>query len=630
MKRFFRTTAGKTALFIVCILSFCAVAASAAGAWLMVIDDSYNFYTNSEENIQSRAEEQLIRSRLDDLSRMAAEGKVPEPAVFAYQESEVIFRITDSGGKVLIQSPSAAAAGDFDREYIFTAVVEDAPVTLRVSADIAEGSNLEAQCAAAAGLIHTGYALRYWIYAIAAASLLLGVCSFIALMSVSARRPDTEELVPGPLNRLPFDVLALAAGGACVFSVWAGVEIARDAFDSEAFGVMTVIASFIVCACLVLGLCMSAAARIKQKTLISNTLIRRCLSLIWTVLCRTLSFILRMLKGLLRLIRGVPLVWRTAAILSGIALLELVCVASDWEMGIVLLIMINAAVILAGIYAALCLRKLQKGALALASGDLSHITDTKGMIWDFKRSGEDLNSISAGMAAAVEERLKSERMKTELITNVSHDIKTPLTSLINYAGLIAAEPCENEKHAEYSEVLVRQSERLKRLLEDLVEASRASTGDLEVDLMPCDASVFISQAAGEYEDRLKAAGLTLMTKVPQEPVRIMADGRRMQRVFDNLMNNICKYSQSGTRVYLSLEKQGNEAAVSFKNTSRDALDLTEEELTERFTRGDHSRGTEGSGLGLSIAKSLAELQGGALRLSVDGDLFKAVLSFPVV
>ena len=177
---------------------------------------------------------------------------------------------------------------------------------------------------------------------------------------------------------------------------------------------------------------------------------------------------------------------------------------------------------------------------------------------------------------------------------------------------------------------MRQSERLKRLLEDLVEASRASTGDMEVSLMPCDASVFITQAAGEFSEKLEGAGLSLMTRVPDGQVTILADGRRMQRVFDNLMNNICKYSQPGTRVWLTLEREGDDAVISFKNTSKEPLDMTEEELLERFTRGDHSRNTEGSGLGLSIAKSLTELQKGSFRLSVDGDLFKAVLSFPLI
>ena len=221
-------------------------------------------------------------------------------------------------------------------------------------------------------------------------------------------------------------------------------------------------------------------------------------------------------------------------------------------------------------------------------------------------------------------------MKTELITNVSHDIKTPLTSIINYSDLIAKETTENEKISEYSLVLLRQSERLKRLIDDLVEASKASTGNIEIIAEPFDLGVLFSQTTGEYEEKLTKNELTLITKQPEEPVHIMADGRRMWRIFDNLMNNICKYAQSGTRVYLTLEKVGNEAVISFKNTSRDALDVPADELLERFTRGDASRNTEGNGLGLSIAKSLAELQKGSLELSVDGDLFKVTVTFDLI
>ena len=201
---------------------------------------------------------------------------------------------------------------------------------------------------------------------------------------------------------------------------------------------------------------------------------------------------------------------------------------------------------------------------------------------------------------------------------------------INYAGLIGEEETDNEKIKEYSEVFVRQSERLKRLIEDLVEVSKASTGNLDVQLMPCDASVFLSQAAGEYEEKMAKAELKLITVYPEKELRIMADGRRMQRVFDNLLNNICKYAQPGTRVYLSLEEKDGNAVFAFRNTSKEQLNISEEELMERFTRGDSSRNTEGNGLGLSIAKSMAELQKGSLKLFIDGDLFKSILTFPLI
>ena len=285
---------------------------------------------------------------------------------------------------------------------------------------------------------------------------------------------------------------------------------------------------------------------------------------------------------------------------------------------------------MAVLYCAIVLKKLQEASKALADGDLSYQIDTSKMFGDFKNYGELLNSISKGMAIAVEERIKSERMKTELITNVSHDIKTPLTSIINYTDLISKEPCDNKKINEYSSVLLQQSERLKRLIDDLVEASKASTGNLEVNLAPCEANILLTQVVGEYSEKIQNKSLELITNQPESIIMIMADGRRLWRVFDNLMNNICKYSQSGTRVYLSLEKQGNEAVITFKNTSRLSLNISADELMERFVRGDSSRNTEGNGLGLSIAKSLTELQNGKLELYIDGDLFKVILKFPII
>lgn len=223
--------------------------------------------------------------------------------------------------------------------------------------------------------------------------------------------------------------------------------------------------------------------------------------------------------------------------------------------------------------------------------------------------------------------MKSERFKTELITNVSHDIKTPLTSIINYVDLIKKENPENENIKNYIEVLDRQSGRLKKLIEDLVEASKASTGSLAVNLAESDVSVLLSQTVGEFDERLKAAGLTAVLGLPEKPVLIMADGRHLWRVFDNLMNNICKYSQKGTRVYLDVAESSGTVTVIFKNISAYELNISGEELTERFVRGDRSRNTEGSGLGLSIARSLTELQDGTLDIDIDGDLFKVTLTF---
>ena len=190
----------------------------------------------------------------------------------------------------------------------------------------------------------------------------------------------------------------------------------------------------------------------------------------------------------------------------------------------------------------------------MAGGDFDFRVDTDGMLQSFREHGDDLNAISEGMIHAVDQKMRSERMKTELITNVSHDIKTPLTSIVNYADLLSKEQPENERMREYIAALSRQSSRLRKLIEDLVEASKASTGNLSVDLQPCELGVLIEQTAGEYQERLEQNGLELVVEAPEQPVEVLADSRRIWRVLDNLMGNICKYALAGTRVYITLEK----------------------------------------------------------------------------
>lgn len=279
--------------------------------------------------------------------------------------------------------------------------------------------------------------------------------------------------------------------------------------------------------------------------------------------------------------------------------------------------------------------RLRTSGRELAKGNLGYQIPLEGMKGEALRFGRDLNAISQVVADAVEDRTKSEHLKTELITNVSHDIKTPLTSIINYADLIGREQSDNEKIAEYARVLHRQSTRLKKLIEDLMEVSKATTGNLEVHLERCQAGVLLSQAMGEFEQRLRERGIDLIVRQCQEPVWIMADPRMLWRILDNLMTNICKYTQSDTRVYLSLETscpldQEEQAILVFKNISSHPLDMDASELMERFVRGDRSRHTEGNGLGLAIARSLTQLQGGSMLLTTDGDLFKVTLTFPVV
>lgn len=272
-------------------------------------------------------------------------------------------------------------------------------------------------------------------------------------------------------------------------------------------------------------------------------------------------------------------------------------------------------------------RQIFDGGERIAKGDYSHPIHTEKMMYELRTHAENLNNVQTGVAAAVEEKMKSERFRTELITNVSHDIKTPLTSIINYVDLIKKEPIESETMQEYIEVLDRQSNRLKKLIEDLMEASKASTGNLPVNPEVCDATVVLTQIVGEFSERAEKNQLEMVVECPQPPVEIYVDGRHLWRIIDNLMGNICKYAQPGTRVYITLEKFHGMVIMTFRNISKDRLKMTSEELFGRFVRGDSSRNTEGHGLGLSIAKSLTELMHGNLAVQMDGDLFKVILSF---
>ena len=244
-----------------------------------------------------------------------------------------------------------------------------------------------------------------------------------------------------------------------------------------------------------------------------------------------------------------------------------------------------------------------------------------------KRMAIYINDIAGGFSNAIKESLKSERLKTELITNVSHDIKTPLTSIINYVDLIKKEDIQNEKIKEYVDILDKKSQRLKKLTEDLVEASKASSGNIKLNLEEIRVKELINQTIGEFKDKFENKKLIIETNMPEDDVKITADNRYMYRIIENLFSNITKYAQDGTRVYIDVKKKNKNIEISIKNISKDRLNISADELMQRFVRGDKSRYTEGSGLGLSIAKSLTELQKGTFNITIDGDLFKVEMRF---
>lgn len=621
----------KVAAFILTVIAAFALFGSAALGFLAF---ESNFYTTSKEEVRKNYfKGQVISDASEAANELYHDSFSGKDTAREIVESKNISYITIDFSEDIVNKTwtykSDKEAGDdtfsfylynFDDHFITRS--PEGAVGAKGNAKINVALTKEFKNSDRYALINTGlniiYTMRYATYAVAFVSFIIALSCFIFLMCASGRHQTSDKPEESFGTKIPFDLLA---GGAffILFGIAAIVYQARNRELVEfVFGMFLLGISL----CIGLGLCMSLATRIKLGSWWKNTVIYMILHFIW-----------KCIKGLFKLIADIPLVWKTSIIAAGIFFIDLLFVGLADDQEKIIYIVIRSFILLpAVIYGAVMLRKLLNGSKAMADGELDKQVSTNGMFWDFKKAAENLNSINKGMSLAVEERTKSDRMKTELITNVSHDIKTPLTSIINYSDLISKEPAGSEKIAEYAEVLHRQSEKLKRLIDDLVETSKATTGNLEVILAPCCVNELLSQAEGEYEQKMESAGLTLVSDVPEKTVSIMADGRRLWRVFDNLLNNACKYALSGTRVYMSLEERGKEAVITFKNTSRDPLNISADELMERFVRGDKSRNstTEGNGLGLAIAKSLTELQNGRLDLFIDGDLFKAEIRFPLI
>jgi signal transduction histidine kinase len=370
------------------------------------------------------------------------------------------------------------------------------------------------------------------------------------------------------------------------------------------------------------------AVRSKTETLLKNTVIWRLIKLVWKVICFICS---KISYAFYYIIRNMSLLWKYILAFAFVSFVELIAYIFSWnstmDFGVMFFVLFKVLIFVFFLKALVDMNKLKKAGVQLAGGNSEYKVDTDKMYWEFKGHGNELNCIGDGIHKAVDERLKSERMKTELITNVSHDIKTPLTSIINYVDLLEKEDIQGEKAKEYIEVLDRQSNRLKKLIEDLIDASKASTGNMTVTLETVDAGIMLGQAIGEFQDRLSARQLKVVENNRAEHTNVTADGKLLWRCLANVFSNLCKYSEENTRVYIDTENtdDGKGLAITVKNISKDELNISGDELMERFVRGDSSRNTEGSGLGLSIAQSLMELMNGELKIVVDGDLFKVVL-----
>ncbi len=552
-----------------------------------------------------------------------------------YRDKNVYYRITykDTGEVVTNYNSEAfiafATAESIRYEEIYmgekygTEIWETVETSVAdVEVFIAKDMKKNDLFSATAKIIDIGYSMRYAMVFIVLGSLAVLVYLLCYLYCAAGHRADGV-IKCNYLDMFPFDLLTLIVAAIAYFSIILVAELSVNTISAIlSVAIIGSIDYFIA-----LGYTMSFATRVKTRTLIKNNIITYILKFIGKHLKRFFNWLRFVFAGCSLLQKT----WVLILAVIVFAFVFTVFIASNlydaqefFILGVVIATLVVVSVIL---YLAVILQKIKSSGERIAKGDLQHKIDTKYMFGDFKEFANSLNNINAGLQTAINERMKSERFKTELITNVSHDIKTPLTSIINYVDLIKKEKIENETANTYIEVLDRQSLRLKKLVEDLVEASKASSGSLTVNFAPCDVGVLLLQTVGEFEEKMNKSGLTPVINLPENSVKILADGRHLWRIFDNLMNNICKYALEGTRVYLDVKAQGNEVLITFRNVSKFQLNVSAEELMERFVRGDTSRNTEGSGLGLSIARSLAELQNGKLELSIDADLFKVTLKF---
>ena len=469
--------------------------------------------------------------------------------------------------------------------------------------------------------------IRYLLPWLCSLSALIAVAVLVYLLYAAGHRPGQSGIVLSTLDRMPLELFILLVAIPFILCIAFGLDLS---YYVEPFIYFCLsLPLLIICTLLALLFLLGITVRLKAGGWWRYTLLY--------LICRTVfRFLRKTIGGLGRGIRNaigaLPSLWKLIAGFSTFTLVNslLLMAMGGTTPGMVLFWLPLTALVFAWLcHIVLMADRLKLGAERLANGELDAQIDTTHMHGELLQHAENLNNIGHGLARAVEARIKSERMKTELITNVSHDIKTPLTSIINYVDLLKKENFEDLKVQRYLEILESKAQRLKTLTEDVVEASKVSSGNISLEFMNLNFVEMIQQTSGEFEEKFKARNLTEVLNISVEEACIRADGRRTWRILENIYNNAAKYAMEGTRIYADLKVENGQVIFSLKNISQQQLNISADELTERFIRGDISRSTEGSGLGLSIAKTLTELQGGQFQLYLDGDLFKVTVIFPL-
>lgn len=473
----------------------------------------------------------------------------------------------------------------------------------------------------------------FGILAAAIVSLLVLLGSCVYLCCAAGRGPKVTQPTPRGLHKLPMDLALVLSGGIII-------ALVQAVYSLLCFSLLTpfLILAFLLCSVIglvLLVLMTTFAAQVKTPGhyLLKRSVVGFVVTRLWKLLRFVVGKVMVLAKAGVRIGQKIytqlPLMVQWL-ITGGVLLLLLTCGFISGFQNLSFLPIAVSCLVFAGVicYGSYCFSLLLGGAKKIRSGALKHQIPSSNLLGCFREFANELNSLGQTVEEASQKRMQSERMKSELITNVSHDLKTPLTSLINYVDLLQM-PHTPEEQDQYLEVLQRQSNRMKKLIEDLTEMSKANSGVIAVCPQELVLQETVHQALGEFSDKLYAAGLSVVCRMPQEELRLQADGKLLWRVLSNLLSNACKYSLAGTRLYVDVTESEGLATVRLRNISREELTISEEELMERFVRGDASRNTEGSGLGLNIARSLMELQKGTLDIRLDGDLFTATMSIPL-
>ena len=565
-------------------------------------------------------------------------------AQFDPEISNVVFFATDADGTPLLQSPgaedfdpAAQAAYSVTRPYSLcdrTGAVHTGTITLciRKGLPARDGYRL------AAGLIRMAEIIRYPILGLLVVLVLASILVLGLLMSSIGRKSgkDPDATPDRFIDKIPFDALLLIMAAIVGFVTM--LIVLTSVADIKAtnlvlWNAIVLLLTFIIASTLLL-FSITLATRIKYGHVYRNTLIFKAIAG------------LRKKRG--KANEGyfkVPFVGKALITIGSAALLEILMTLyflfqyrtheaarlSEFKFTYYAIFQLLVICIIGSLFFMMTINlyHLRVSSKRLAQGDLAHEDDTNILFGDFREISEDFEDIKDDMIRALEEKNRSTEMRNELIANISHDIKTPLTSIINYADIVSSGGCSEEELKNYLGVISHQSQKLNGLLQSLIEVSKLNSGNLKATFETLDIVLYLSQLLDECSSAFAEKDLEPETDFPEEAVRIRCDSSMLWRVFENLIGNICKYALAGTRVFIGVKRTADCAEISFRNTSAQRITLTEEELLERFRRNDRSRSSGGNGLGLSIARSFTELQNGKFDLHVDGDLFKTTLTFPL-